>query len=172
FMIIFFDPKTGRGGGQVVLEDLVARLVPHVPVGLVMPHEGRNSVSISDDVICWPHVQAFADSPPPGPLVLVANANASLLDVWRAARTLTTAGMDVRTVAIVHNYPSHRAKHAATVTLLSRMDTAVVVEPGLCRLRSDSVVPAWLSVTPRSRPEDHTGGITRTGVVKSYARPD
>jgi hypothetical protein len=171
-MMVFFDPKLGRGGGQVVLEDLLTRLVALGPVGLVMPDAGRAAISLPEDVMCWSTPTGFVEGPPPGPLVLVANANASLFDVWRSALMLTRRGMDVRTAAIIHNYPSHPAKQLATVNLLQRMDLAIAVEPGLCRLRPDSVVPAWLSVTPRSRVGDHAAGIQATGVVKSYARPD
>jgi glycosyltransferase involved in cell wall biosynthesis len=171
-LIVIFDPKTARGGGQVVLEDLLARLVPLTPTGLVMPDVGRAACAIPDDVQCWSSATGFVASPPPGPLVLVCNANAALGSVWRAATVLRRQGMDVRTVAIVHNYPSTPAKRAASLALLPRLDTAIVVEPGLAQLRKDSVIPPWLSVPPRSAPDDHAGGVRRTGVVKSYARPD
>lgn len=171
-MIVLFDPKTGRGGGQVVLEDLLERLVAHTATGLVMPSAGRDAITVSDEVQTWSSSTDFVASPPPGPLVLVCNANSDLGRVWHAATSLRRQGMDVRTTAIVHNYPSTPAKHVATVPLLRAMDLAIVVEPGLTRLRPDSVVPPWLSVTPRTRSEDHVGIIRRTGVIKSYARPD
>jgi len=171
-MIIFFDPKSGRGGGQVVLEDLLGRLVPRGPVGLVMPAAGREAITVPEGVQHWLTPSALVDGPPPGPMVLVSNANASLPQVWRAARALRARGMAVRTAAIVHNYPSDRLKGTATLALLRAMEVAIVVEPGLCSLRADSVVPAWLSVTPRTTVADHRDGITATRVVKSYARPD
>lgn len=171
-MIIFHDAKSGRGGGQVVLEDLLARLVTRHAVGLVMPLAGRTAIAVPDGVVHWLSAAALVDGPPPGPLVLVANANASLPHVWWAARELRRKGMTVRTAAIVHNYPSDPVKGAATVGLLRRMDVAIVVEPGLCSLRADSLVPAWLAVPPRSRVADHPTGIGATGRVKSYGRPD
>lgn len=171
-MIVLFDPKTGRGGGQVVLEDLLARLSADTSTGLVMPISGQEAIEFSDEVQTWSSAGAFLASPPPGPLTLVCNANSALGQVWRVATALRREQMDVRTVAIVHNYPATPIKHAATVSLLHAMDSAIVVEPGLLRLRGDSVVPPWLSVEPRTQLEDHPDTIESTGVIKSYARPD
>ena len=53
---------------------------------------------------------------------------------------------------------------------MARFDRVWVVEPGLSRLRRDAIIPAWLSLA--AAPEPIHTRPARTGVVKSYGRPD
>ena len=171
-MIVFFDPKSGRGGGQVVLERLLTDARDIDRIGLVMPARGRAAIALPDGVTASDELSgALASAPPDDPLVLVSNANAAFPTVAGAARRLRRAGRPVTSLGIVHNYPSTAAKRLATTVSLARLDHAVVVEPGLLTLRRDAVVPPWLGV-----PADHwfevLTRVQRSGVVKTYGRPD
>lgn len=173
-MIVFLDPKTDRGGGQVVLERLLQMAVARLPTALVMPEVGFAKVTCPDRVH---HVATSAGLPgmlsTREPVTLVCNAHAALPDLVRTTSRLRRDGHPVTTLAILHNYPIEPAKKALTHALLRRVDTAIAVEPGLARLRRDARIPSWLSVQDGSRARALSqSSIRRTGVVKCYARPD
>lgn len=170
-MIVFFDSKHDRGGGQVALERLLELLAGEKDVRLVMPSDGYAAITVP------PSVQHLASSselvPGSEPMTLVANANAAFPDLVRTARRLRGAGTPVRTVAIIHNYPQLAAKGAATKLALRFVDVAIAVEPGLRALRSDVLIPSWLSVQDGTRAAELSRTtIERTGRVKCYGRPD
>ena len=78
-MIVFVDPKSGRGGGQVVLEHLLAELAScDVPLGLVMPEAGRRSLSLPHALTAGSSLSnVLSGRLAAEPVLLVANANAS-----------------------------------------------------------------------------------------------
>ena len=136
-----------------------------------MPRDGYDSIRTPTSVrhLSTPAEVIAADEQ----MTLVANANASLPDLVRTARRLRGAGAQVRTVAIVHNYPQVAAKGALTKWLLRLVDVAVAVEPGLRTLRPDVLIPSWLSIQDGSHATELSRvDIERTGVVKCYGRPD
>ncbi|MFG1930074.1 glycosyltransferase [Mycobacterium sp. NPDC048908] len=169
-MIVLFDPKLARGGGQVVLEQLLAQLAATEDVGLVMPPRGQRAINIPEHVRTFDSVARLGHEVEPNmSLLLVANANASFPTVMAAARRFRPAH-SIGTVGIVHNYPSSKFKGIATVQSLKRLDMAVAVEPGLTSLRRDAIVPSWLA--PTGPLPDAGRSIRRTGRIKCYARPD
>ncbi|WP_446664566.1 glycosyltransferase [Flexivirga sp. B27] len=170
-MIVFFDPKHDRGGGQVVLERLLELLSAEPDIRLVMPQDGYAAITAPAAV---QHLTTSAELTPRGESVtLVANANSAFPDLVRTARRLRAAGNAVRTVAIVHNYPLSVAKGAVTKGVLRFVDVTVAVEPGLRALRADILTPSWLSVQDGTRAATLSRTtIGRTGRVKSYGRPD
>jgi glycosyltransferase involved in cell wall biosynthesis len=169
FMIIFVDSKTGRGGGQVVLEQLLHDALSIDSVGLAMPNRGRRAISCPDQVLQADSIEQLASGHEP--LLLVANANSSFPHTLAAGWRLRRRGHIVGTVAIVHNYPSTRLKGAATVSSLARFDHSIAVEPGLAALRRDICIPSWLSLRP-DFPIMPRSNIERSGNVKCFARPD
>lgn len=171
-MILIVDPKSGRGGGQVVLEELLRELGDAAPVALAMPAAGRALLSVPGHVAQHDTADdALRQLAPGEPLLVVSNANAALPAVHRATAQARRLGLAAASVAVVHNYPVSRVKGVVTRHLLARMGTAIVVEPGLTTLRPDAVVPSWLSVR-RSDLRPVPQRIVRTGHVKAYARPD
>lgn len=168
--IVLVDPKSGRGGGQVVLEELLDRLQDLADLSLVMPSAGRQSIEIPTGVRQYNDLGELnlTDNPR---VTVVANANASFASVALWQRRQRNRPAAVRTVGIVHNYPSSVAKALATRVSLRALDVAIVVEPGLLRLRRDAIVPPWLSVRPRDL-EQVPAPSGFTGRVKVFARPD
>lgn len=167
--LVFIDPKTARGGGQVVLEGLLARISPRVDTHLVMPEAGYRSITVPSDVAH--HTRLKDLSTLSGRLTLVANANAAFPSLVLAAWALRRHGIETTTVGIVHNYAGSMVKRVATHGSLARLDHAVVVEPGLTALRRDALIPTWLSidhgdVDPAIQPS------MRTGRLRAFARPD
>ena len=171
-MIVLFDSKEGRGGGQVVLESLLRRFVDsETPVAVVMPAAGQRAISIPEPIITFDTEKDFLDaSTPAESYLLVSNANSSLPAVVRAGKALQTKGATVRTAAIVHNYAEKLVNRVATRVLLRKIDLPIAVEPGLAAMRKDIVIPPWLSLesAPAPLPRD----VARTGKVKTFARPD
>lgn len=173
--VVFFDPKTERGGGQVVLEDLLMRMATDPDVRLVMPAKGRAKISGVQELVSYGSFrEAIADPTLASHVVLVSNANSGMPAVLNAAKRIRSSGRRVSTVAIVHNYPLNRRTRVATPYLLKRFNHAILVEPGLAALRPDSYIPSWLSLgRPLSTVADYRHApIGRTGKVKSYGRPD
>lgn len=173
--LMIFDPKLERGGGQVVLEDLLRRLHGEAGVHLVMPPVGQEKIEIPASVSRYADLEDFMLAMAPGrTAVMVSNANSGMPAMLRAARRLRSRGVAAHTVAIVHNYPSDPVRSVATKALLRQFDEAVVVEPGLTSLRADARTPSWLSLQqPLTRITDFRDRpIARTGKVKSYGRPD
>lgn len=173
-MYVYFDSKLARGGGQVVLEQLLEKQATRGRTALVMPAQGRHAMAIPEFVEQFDTASQLLDAIEiTEPIVLICNANASLPDTVKAASALRARGSTVATVAIVHNYPTTFLKSIATKSFLKRIDIAVVVEPGLVSLRPDAVIPSWLGVSvPSHSSALLTTPIQRTGVVKSYGRPD
>ena len=171
-LVVFFDPKSGRGGGQVVLEELLARLVGETSLALVMPIEGRDSIAIPEGVRVHNSRKDFLVAvEQERPVLLVANANASLPDLLRSARSLRRREQKVRTVAIIHNYPSSKTTERVTRWCLSHVDLPIAVEPGLTVLSANAAIPSWLSVIA-AQERVVLKDVSPTGAVKSYARPD
>ncbi|MGQ7310896.1 hypothetical protein ACUOFU_04245 [Microbacterium arabinogalactanolyticum] len=174
--VVVYDPKTERGGGQVVLENILARMAAAgLDARLVMPEEGQGKITIPDGVrtyASWGHVTA--DPSVSSRVLLVSNANSGMPALLSAAKRLGSAGRLIRSTAIVHNYPLNVRTAIATRHFLKQFDEAVVVEPGLVSLRADAQIPGWLSLNePLSVVADYTDApIRRTGKVKSYGRPD
>jgi glycosyltransferase involved in cell wall biosynthesis len=171
-MIVVFDSKEGRGGGQVVLESLLRRFVDSAtPVALVMPAAGQRAISIPASVATFNTEKDFLDASTSGQTyLLVSNANSSLPAVVRAGKALHNKGATVRTAAIVHNYAEKLVNRVATRVLLQKIDLPIAVEPGLAAMRKDIIIPPWLSL--ESAPSPLPSGIVRTGKVKTFARPD
>lgn len=173
--VVFHDPKTERGGGQVVLEDLLDRLSGDPDVRLVMPAEGQAKVRIPPSVTAYAGWAELTADPSLAPrVILVSNANSGMPALLRAATQLAGSGRQVTTVAIVHNYPLNLRTSLATRYFLKRFDEVVVVEPGLAALRPDARIPSWLSLNqPLTRSADYADApIRRTNRIKSYGRPD
>lgn len=175
-MLVYFDAKDGRGGGQVVLEGLLSRSVAcEHAVGLVMSQSGRNSIDVPPEVRTFDTWEEFAEQAPQLDLRpnLISNAQASLPAVLQAARHVRRSGLVPRTTAIVHNYGSTTAKSAASWLLLRKFDDAVVVEPGLLKVAPKAHVPAWLSVpVPERSLKLEESDLKRTKELKCFARPD
>lgn len=175
-MIVFVDPYERKGGGQVVLERMLAHLNPAVlpPVVLCMPPDGRAGLDVPPWVLpvddlhrLRAHVAGRSHA------LLVSNANASHLPTLRVARHLRSRGTTVATLAVVHNYPRSRAREVALRAILAAFDETVFVEPGLLRYRPTGRVLPWLAAElPRGVTEVHDAGARRTGDVKIFARPD
>jgi glycosyltransferase involved in cell wall biosynthesis len=171
-VIVLFDSKEGRGGGQVVLESLLRRFVDSAtPVTVVMPTAGQKAISIPAPVITFNTEEEFlsASTTSEGYL-LVSNANSSLPAVIRVAKALRNKRTTVHTAAIVHNYAEKLVNRVATRVLLQKIDIPIAVEPGLAAMRKDIIIPPWLSL--ESTPSTLPNTIARTGKVKSFARPD
>ena len=168
--IVFVDPKHARGGGQVVLEELLMRLSTRTSVSLVMPSDGRCALSIP------PEVEQFSGFGElrlrPSELTrIVANANAAFPAVGWWSRRFKRRGYNVQSIGVVHNYPPDIVKALLTKVSLRALDRAFVVEPGLLRLRRNAIAPPWLSIRPCDVPEIRaSSGFT--GVVRAFARPD
>ena len=115
-MIVFVDPKSGRGGGQVVLEHLLAELAScDVPLGLVMPEAGRRSLSLPHALTAGSSLfNVLSGRLAAEPVLRVANANASFPAVVMGGAGERLRRRPVRTVGIVHNYPSGRLTGVAT----------------------------------------------------------
>lgn len=172
-LIVFFDPKRSRGGGQVALEELLRRLDGR-DVALVMPRDGASRIACPDAVFKFNSSSDLLRRIPQGqPATLVCNATSALPDFVVTARRLRRSGHRVATIAILHNYPTTVAKRLATIKLLKHVDIAVAVEPGLTKLRANARIPSWLSVQDGSRAQSLSRTtIERSGKVKCYARPD
>src|SRR5690606_6674750 len=77
--VVFHDPKTERGGGQVVLEDLLDRLSGDPDVRLVMPAEGQAKVRIPPSVTAYAGWAELTADPSLAPrVILVSNANSGM----------------------------------------------------------------------------------------------
>ncbi|MFC5727446.1 MULTISPECIES: glycosyltransferase [Nocardioides] len=170
-LLVFVDPKRGRGGGQVVLEGLMRLCAGRIDTALVMPPEGRSSIAVPSNVQEFSSLTDCIRTVRGRRVRLVANANAVFPRVALAARKLRGKAASVESVAIVHNYPSSRAREVMTKAALAQFDTVIVVEPGLLRLRADAYAPPWLSV-PADFNVVREPPAARTGVVKSFGRPD
>ncbi|MFD5224636.1 hypothetical protein ACFWHT_03355 [Microbacterium sp. NPDC058342] len=173
--LMIFDPKLARGGGQVVLEDLLSHLQSEPDIHLVMPADGQQQISIPKSVNRHGSLGDYVSTLAPGePVVMVSNANSGMPSLVKTARSMRSQGHTVHTIAIVHNYPSDPVRAFATRKFLAEFDEAIVVEPGLTSLRADALTPSWLSLrTPLQTMADFPEGrITRTLRVKSYGRPD
>lgn len=173
-MITFFDSKSERGGGQVVLEHLLELTQSQAPTSLVMPRAGQSKITIPDAIASFDTSDEYIARSHDDVHVLVSNANSAMPDVVSTAGKLRRAGKSVTTVSIIHNYPSKFSYRAATSYFVRRFDKSIVVEPGLLRLCKSAMVPSWLSLyAPLSTTAEHQSqGIKRTGKVKSYGRPD
>src|SRR5690606_17278916 len=129
--------------GQVVLEDLLARMATDPDIRLVMPDEGRTKIKRTQSLRSYGSLrEATADPTLAGHVVLVSNANSGMPAVLSAAKVIRSSGRRVTTVAIVHNYPLNRRTRVATSYLLKRFDHSILVEPGLATLRPDSYIPS------------------------------
>lgn len=170
--LVFVDNKKARGGGQVALEALLAACVARVATTLVMPLEGSAAIRIPEGVRLETDLRSALSDQCGSATTVVANANSALPQVVHAvARLDRQRRRVVSTAAIVHNYPTELAKAVATRVLLKRIDAVYVVEPGLTRLRSDAIIPPWLSI----RADDAVltqPRVELSGRVKSFGRPD
>lgn len=173
--VVFYDSKTGRGGGQAVLESLLTRMSGDEDVRLVMPVQGQAAVSVPSQVRTYAEFAELENDTTIGSdVLLICNTNAGMPASLRFARTMRARSKSVKTFMIVHNYPVTTAKSIATRHFLRQFDDAVVVEPGLLALQGDAHTPGWLSLDePLTRAADYDEKpIRRTGKVKSYGRPD
>jgi len=173
--LVLFDPKQERGGGQVVLEDLLELLAEDPDVRLVMPPTGRDKVRIAESIRCYDGFDALIGDPSLAHrIVLVCNANSGMPALLAAAKRLRASGHEVSTVAIAHNYPMNLRTRVATPFFFKQFDQVIVVEPGLASLRADADIPSWLSLgRALTVVADYADTpIRRTGRVKSYGRPD
>ncbi len=170
-LIVLIDPYEVRGGGQVVLEELVRGLsAGSADLLLAMPPRGRASIRVPEQVsVCnMDQVPQFASG---RNVVLVSNANASHLYTIRLARRLRASGVQCRTVAILHNYPKSRLREQVLKRILAQFDDAITVEPGLRCLRGDAFMPSWLA-TPLLESSTLPSGPLRQMAIKCFARPD
>lgn len=170
--VLFVDGKKGRGGGQVVLEELLRRVGSAEQAWLLMPEAGGRAIHLPSNtgqartwLLLGMGRLRFR------PMVIVANSNSAFPGVVLLAFARRLIGLRSTTVAIVHNYPSAAIKGAVTKVALRFFTRAVVVEPGLLALRPDAVVPAWLAPHNQESLAPSTfAGFT--GVVRTWGRPD
>ncbi len=177
--IVLIDPHEARGGGQVVLEELLFQLDRRYEgsVVLQMPERGREKLLVPKSVTFDPaHLRNLLVEGPQASLVVVSNANASHAKTLLAARRLRRRGHHVTTVAILHNYPRNVGRTWAVRQILQHYDSSIAVEPGLTRLAPTAIIPSWLSI--RAKDLDlfdlDLDPLTRSrsNVVKAFARPD
>lgn len=170
-MIALIDPYKERGGGQVVLEELLRRLdQAKIESVLAMPRDGRGKILIPRSVVeCEP--EDIATTVGAGPVVLVSNANSSHIRTLRIARRLRSNNILCTTVAVLHNYPRSLWREWVLRFVLRRFDHAIAVEPGLVKLRQDAHVPSWLSI-PSVVLESSDVQPKLRQTIKCFARPD
>lgn len=170
-MIALIDPYTERGGGQVVLEELLRRLdQTDVEVLLAMPRDGRAKIAVPGSLVeCEPG--DTTDAVGSKPVVLVSNANASHIRTLRIAKRLRSSGVPCRTIAVLHNYPRSIWREWILRLVLRLFDNAIAVEPGLVKLRQDAMVPSWLSIPSDDLVDSEIVPRFRQ-TIKCFARPD
>jgi hypothetical protein len=170
------DPYSARGGGQVVLEELLRIwATTGIPAALAMPEAGRQRITVPSGISQHDSISRFLASnwSPVGPTTFVSNANASHLETLRLARRFRGPGRVVNTVAIVHNYPRNAARLVALKQILKRYDTVVLVEPGLRVLSGAAVIPSWLSISASDAVRLDKAPSESLGLrVKAFGRPD
>lgn len=170
-MIVFIDPYGERGGGQAVLEELLSLMAASThEIMLGMPTSGRSKISVPATVKTC-EVSELESLIGNKNVVLVSNANASHISVMQLAWKLRRRGIRCRTLAILHNYPRNTLREFVIRNVLRQYDTAIAVEPGLLRLRSDAVIPSWLSAASKSF-HDFSDYDFGQRVIKCFARPD
>ena len=105
-MIVLVDPKDGRGGGQVVLEELLARLSREYTgtLALLMSEKGSAAIRVPSNVI---QLRSDADlkelARDRNEIVrVVANANRSFPHVVRAREMLRRRGIRAEALAVVN----------------------------------------------------------------------
>lgn len=169
-LTIFVDRKTARGGGQVVLEELLARSASTPDAVRVLGSvDSPSFLTLPDHVNIFTDPRAATSEVRGREVVVVANSTADFAWALQFAASLRGAAARVETVAIMHNYPGSIAKGLVTHGALSRFHRVIAVEPGLARLRKDAEIPPWLSI-PSSVPLPLVDG--QTGTVRCFARPD
>ncbi|MEW9872757.1 hypothetical protein [Arthrobacter sp. HS15c] len=170
-MIVFIDPYEGRGGGQAVLEEILGVFASRGhELLLAMPAAGRSKIVIPESVETCEISQlesVIADRPS----VLVSNANSSHIKTLIFQHSLRKKGNVCRAIAILHNYPRNRLRKFAVKTAVARFDAAIAVEPGLSILRSDVVIPSWLSAAPKQPVISRDRSFDQK-IIKCFARPD
>ncbi|MGF3055977.1 glycosyltransferase [Microbacterium sp. YY-01] len=170
--IVFYDSKYARGGGQVVLEDLMPRFLPTEDIHVVMPEIGLKQLRVPSEVKQHHSLWEFEQSNPHKSVVLVCNANSGMPETLRSAFRLRRTGYTVVTIAIIHNYPARVAARLATPLLARMFNHAIVVEPGLKKIAPRAFSPGWLSLNRPLRFASHNGVIERTNKAKAFGRPD
>lgn len=170
-VIVFIDRKSGRGGGQVVLEKLLQSSPPDSDLHLFTTEEYASHFPKSLARVATNESALLTNVGSAASLVLVVNATSDFARGVLVARRMRRSGIVVRTIAILHNYPRSRIREFITRNILRRFDNVVAVEPGLTRLRRDATVPPWLSldtVEPSVPDVSHSNRLS----VKCFARPD
>ena len=140
--IVFIDRKPARGGGQVVLEQLLRRLPAGGQYHLIGHPDVSSILDVPHGVTIHSTVRGVVSSVASGRVQVVANATSDFGFTLRAARQISRAvPAQVDTFAILHNYPKDALRSALTRAFLTRFDRTVVVEPGLLRLAPRADVP-------------------------------
>ncbi|MGG7452675.1 hypothetical protein ACQ3HE_17370 [Plantibacter auratus] len=172
-VIALIDPYVERGGGQVVLENLLEELVrSDEAVVLAMPSLGRAKLRVPsgvEEVEIADLVQTLRSRYAGEHVVLVSNANRSHPQTYAMGGTLRRR-VATTTVAILHNYPKSPAHTFAIRRVVARFSHAIVVEPGLAAIRPDAFIPSWLSTFHAVSKVDKAQ-VQRRRLI-SYARPD
>lgn len=174
-MILFIDTHTVKGGGQVVLEQLIKQLVSeqHSRTGLLMPEAGLAGLELPGACLQFVEFGDIASAlSRDESIVLVANANRAFPYTLKLSKKLKRLGYDVTTVAIVHNYSVTFLKRAIVSISLVAFDVVFVVEPGLRRFSKKAICPAFLAPIAEHSVLDSKEPLALTGSIKSYGRPD
>ena len=177
-MIVISDPLARRGGGQVVLEELLRQFsLDNTPPALIMPTAGQSTITIPENVRRFATRDEFAEWSSNNPIThiaLVSNATRGYPRDLQLARKLRREGSTVSTIAIMHNYPGTIAKETLVRACLREFDHKITVEPGLVKLASDAIVAPWLAPVGTAPIDDilPEETIHRTGFIKAFARPD
>lgn len=170
--IVVVDRKRARGGGQVVLEELLRRLTlnPRVGVHVIAHPNAASFITAPADVQFHSNHRSAGRALATSDVRVVANATSDFSHALRVSRELKRSGREVTTHAIVHNYPNGLLREVVTRILLRQFDRTIVVEPGLIRLLGSADVPPWLA--PADAGDTAPEPQPFTGVVKCFARPD
>lgn len=175
-MILFSDPGRRRGGGQVVLEELLRRLSEFpIQLGLVVPDPSQPAIDIPSSVIVAPSAHKLIQDNPQihvKEIVFVANNNrgfpGDLLQI-----VAIRSKIKVKAVALLHSYPSSVFRTMVVRQSLRQFDITIGVEPGLRTLDKRMEIAPWLAPIAQglTLPVDQQL-IVPTHTIKVFARPD
>lgn len=170
-VFVFVDRKRARGGGQVVLENLLRVRTTDDPVHVITSRQGIDLLKLDSGVKRHLRIDDALTAATSGVDVsVIVNATSDFLLGLRIVSRLRRTSRSVSAIAVLHNYPTGFMRSVLTKLALRAYDWCVAVEPGLFRLRADTLIPPWLSV---DTPVDlDTRVIPRAGTVKCFARPD
>ncbi|MDR0959399.1 MAG: glycosyltransferase [Propionibacteriaceae bacterium] len=173
-IIIFVDRKQAKGGGQVVLEQLISnKIFENSIVYLLTSNELSKKMIIGKNVkIFFSADRIFEDIrsyPNNMTVALCSNTNSDLQGVARLAKKIRDNGRPVKLISIVHSYPRNIFYRKITKFLQSQYNICLSVEPGISCSLPVTDNPPWLSIC-EAGPQVNSAMPTRK--VKTFARPD